>query len=359
MVTSADIRLRLAGFLPWDDRIEPEIGSTGPAPGSGAIELPERLPLPVRTRLEPAGGAARLVGRIVDPDGQPRPLIVRWNRGALELIEVDEPPLGLAARSGGAWSIGREQLTAVTSRGAVLTRVGVSGIRILGTQTDAAWVCGLGSCTYVTASGSPSEFRLPWRDGFDACLDGESLTGWDPDQPGGIVTINPKGIVRRRDIGVERALFERPLAFGEHEALSAALRTLVHRGPGGNQSMVMAGAGLRNDGVPFFAGHIGNRTWLWQGSSAAIPVEPPLAEHILAVLDGRVLVRSGRTARWWDMTSGQPGADVDDEPEAIVRLGWVQNDPYPFVAAENGELLVATSGPDGVAILGMHWPPLS
>jgi hypothetical protein len=358
VVTPGDVGLRSVGFVRWDDRLEPKTGSAGPAPGSGAIEVPGRPPLPVRTRLEPAGGAAALVGRIVDPDGQPRPVIVRLGPGNAELIDVDEPPQALAARSDGAWSLGREQLTAVASGGAVLTRAGVSGIRALSAPADAAWVCGVSSCAYVTATGSLTGFRSPWRDGFDACLDGESLTGWDPDEPGGVVSLDPTGDIRRRHLGVDRAPFERPLVFGNQEVLSAALRTLVHRGPSGERSITMTGAGLTTDGVPFFAGQIENRSWLWLGDAPPITLEAQSSDQVLAVSNGRVLVRSGAITRWRAVTSQQPDADdvVVDKPEAIIALGWTQDDPYPFVAAENGELLVAASGPDGVVVLGLRWP---
>ena len=356
VTTDGGIRLRLVGFLPWDDVVAPVIGPTGPAEGAGAIEIPGRQTLPGRTRLEPAAGGGGLIGRVVDPGGEPRPLAVRFVDGAAALIDID-PPLALAPADNGFWSMDRDGLSAVSAQGVVRVRLAVSGIRILPGPNGGVWVLGADRCWFVNAVGGVSEFSSPWREPFDSCVDGDALTGWDPDRSGGLVSLSSTGHLQRRSLDVHRGLFERPLAFGPGESLSAALRTLVHRESARERAVAMTGAGLTSDGVPYFAGRVGDRMWLWRGNSPAQELVPADTEQIVAVQGNRVLTWSGQRAAWWELRASDQGPAETAGSGVVVASGWRVFDPYPFFSAPGGEAVFASSGPTGVAVLRLCWPP--
>lgn len=356
MASAGDIRLRSIAFLPWDEQLEPVIGAPGPAEGAGAIEIPGRRMLPVRTWLEPVVGPQGVLGRIVDPDGSPRAVAVLVTGGATAFVET-RPPLALVPGRHDFWSMDGAGLAAIDRTGEVRVRVDVTGIRALPGPAGGVWLLGAEKCWYVSDTGAVTEWPAPWRDPFDVCVDGDGLTGWDPDRRGGVVRLENSGALTYRDLGVEGALFERPLRFGAQELWASALRTLVHRGRSGERRVTLAGAGITEDGAAYLAGRTAEHAWLWRTDSPPQRLQLADGDQVVAVSGDRMMTWSGHLASWQFVD----GAAVPDLPPAsaqdVLEHGWATTTAYPFTSGPDGEVVVVASGPTGIVVLALNWPP--
>lgn len=352
-----DVQPRLLTFLPWDDTLPVAVGTTGPEPGAAALEIPGAVRTPLRTWLEPTAGPNGAAGRIVDPDGRARPLAAAPDG---RLLTLPARPSGLAPRARGVWMLTEDSLIAVEPDGAVAVDTGFTGVRLVPARDGAVWLLGLDSCRHVTRDGQVTA-AVPWPDPFNACPDGDNLCGWDPGQPGFLVITTPDGTLERRDTGGVPAPFERPLAAAGTSVLSARLQTLVYRSGDVRSSLTMIGAGLTADGQPFLAAECDGRAWLWR--AGARPIALPLLDggprQVLRACGDRILVRAGGTALWWENGAARDEVAVDETTyrEKLFADSWVVTAPFPFSATADATVVLAASGPTGIAVLAVRWLP--
>ncbi|HEV2782702.1 MAG TPA: hypothetical protein VGX25_25200 [Actinophytocola sp.] len=355
MSIPGDIRLRQVTFLSWDDPLPVTVGPSGPAPGSGAIEIPGSRQTPTRTWLEPTAGPAGVAGRIVDPDGTARPVALGPDGG---LVALPAPPSAVAPRAGGVWALTEESLTGVDADGSVAVRTGFGGVRLIPAAGDAVWLLGSDTCRHIAGDGTVTA-QAPWSDPFNAAVAGADLCGWEPGNPTGMVCVAPDGTRGHRDPGRTREAFERLLAFGETGIVTALLRTLVYRDPSRSTALALTGAGLTSAGQPFLAGEHDGRPWLWRAGAPPLPLPAEGRGQVLQVAGDRVLVRAGEVATWWegDVPVRKFPADELTFRDEIFPAAWLVSPPFPFSAGPDGSIVVAASGPTGIAVLTLRWPP--
>ena len=354
----SDVGLRLVGALAWGAGVEPQVGDPGPPPGAGAIEVPGRRRLPVRTRLDPAAGDGGVVARLVDPGGDARPLAVRLAPADTAVVAVEPAPLAVVPAADGLWTLDADGVAARDAGGSERLRRDLPAVRLVAGPGGGVWALGADRCWWLTTDGDVTEYAAPWRDPSGAAGAGGALAGWDRDRPGGVVLLGPGGESERWDLPDPAGPFERPLRLDRTDALTAALRTLVYRGPGGERALTLAGAGRTAEGDPFLAGTVDGRTVLWRAGRGPQDLALPEGEQVMAVAGDRVLTWSGARAAWWPLD--RPDAGPEPAPDgAPVDDGWAVTDPAPFVAGPELAALVAASGPDGAVVLALTWPPLA
>lgn len=325
--------LRLVAFVPWGAGIDPVVADTGPLPDAAALDIGGPRRLPARTWMEPCAGPAGVAGCLLDPDGGRRMVAVAPGPS---LVTLPSPALAVAPRTGGLWSLTEEGLDAIRADGTVVTSTDQAGVRVLPAPDDAVWVLGTDRARRLTADGVVTA-DVAWPDPFNACVAGDRLRGWDPERPGGLVTVDPGGVVSREDAaGAERELFERPLALAPGRVAGAVLNKLVVRDSAGRaSSLTVRGAGLDSAGRPFLA----TDDVLLHGGST--PIVLPEGGSVLAVDGDQVLTRTRSLDEDWYRTEAFP-------------VAWTVQGAFPLIAAPDGEFMVAASGPTGLAVLGFR-----
>lgn len=360
------IALRTAAHLRWDPSLPPEAAVPDPGPDAGAFGVPGPTRIPARPRAELSAGAAGTVARILDPDGLPRPRAV-WMDGPGTRLDLPGPPLSLAPRAdGGVWSLQRDGLHHVSAAGAVVSSVPMAGVRLLAAPGDGVWVLGLDAAWRVEDGGvvaGPDD----WRDPFGSCAWEGRLCRLERGGPPGVRCLDATGGSTVRAMAGEPGPFERLVSVDGEAVLTATASRLRRYGADGAMTeLAMAGAGLTAAGDPFLATRDGEATLLYAGGAPQRRLSPsaaglPADASVLAVDGERVLLWAGDRAAWMAGETVERAFEATDASYAaeIFPHAWRADEPYPFVAGGDGAILVAATGPSGMAVLEIGAPARS
>jgi hypothetical protein len=352
------VALRPVAHLPWDQSLPLEVSVTGPEPGAGAFEVPGPTRIPVRPLAELTAGAGGIVARILGPDGLPRPYAVRVE-GPGTTVSLPAPPLSLAPRAdGGLWSLQRDGLHHVSSEGAVVSSVAVFGVRLLPLGGDGVWVLGLDQAWPVQGGGTAAGPH-DWRDPLGSSVWNDSLCRPVPGGSAGIYCLDEAGRLTFSEMPTAPGPFERLVAMGSEFVLTSTADTLRRYGRDGPvAALTVRGAGRTAKGEPFLAAADGDATLLWFANAPPRRLSPSkaglsAAASVVAVQGERVLLWEGSRAAWFAGGDVERSFPVDDAGYAteLFPHAWRADRPYPFVAGRNGSVLIAASGPSGIAVL--------
>ncbi len=357
------IELRAAAHLRWDQAVPPEVAVVGPQPGAGAFGVPGPTRIPTRSRAEVSAGEAGTVARILGPDGLPRPRAL-WVDGPGTRVELPGAPLSLAPHAdGGVWSLQRDGLHHVAADGAVVSSVPASGVRLLGASGGGVWVLGLDGAWRVEAGGDVAG-PYDWRDPFGSCAWDGRLCRLERGSPPGVRCLDAAGRSTLREMAAEADPFERLVSVDGEVVLTSLAHTLRRRGAGGAVAeLAMAGAGLTAAGEPFLATRDGETLLLHAGGALPRRLSPSRAglaadSYVLAVDGERVLLWAGDRAAWMAGETVERALEATDASYAaeIFPHAWRADEPYPFAGGRDGAVLLAATGPSGIAILEIVAP---
>lgn|GEM_PF-1601211 len=354
------VRVRLVAHVPWGEELPDRVEVLGPEPGWGAFDVAGPRRVPVRSTLALAAGRGGVVARVVDPDGEPRPVAVRLDAGGT--TSLPGKPLGLAPRTdGGLWVLGADGLRAVGGHhGTAGAVVPVTGVVAVASDDDAVWVVGQDAATLVGGGGA-LVVRRPWGDPLGTvALDG-GIGRLEAGEPARVLRFAVDGSLDTTPLPGVLSPFERLVAVRGGEVTTSTVDGLVRYADrdGLAAHLTWAGAGLTDDGDAFAATLAGGRLSVWRADGGVVDLDVAgLARgRALAVRGDDVLVQDGTRAAWFRGGEVDRAFDVDDTTFAadVFPHAWRSDVPYPFAPGPDGSVLVASSGPTGAAVVAVDW----
>ena len=256
--------------------------------------------------------------------------------------------------SGGFWALYAGSLAHHAEDGMVLTRIAVAAQDLVADESGDAWAVTSDGALHVSVSGPVDGPRLPWpmRRGVTAL--GDALCGITLERAPRVRCLKPGG--GERDVRGEHAIeaLEGLLALDpQGNALVASGATVRHlRAAGAAAVREVHGAGLDDGGKPFVSRHAGSELIVTRsdGSEQRIAAPPGVPAFGVLPIVGAV---------WFDARGGvESSVRIDEEAfrTEVFPHAW-QLAPVRGVAARSpAEVLISTSGPEGIAVLAMPIP---
>ncbi|HEX7839553.1 MAG TPA: hypothetical protein VF469_18890, partial [Kofleriaceae bacterium] len=192
--------------FPWSKLSGAAVVDVAPSSG-GMLELPGPRARPVRPHLELSASPAGTAARVVQGDGKVIALALREG----DVIPLPAPPAAVAARSDGVWAMYRDSLVAHDRQGVPRHKIALSGVALVGSASDAAWVASNEQAWYVEAGGA---VRGPfaWRDPLASFVTGDRLCARDRHDARTVTCLASDGTASKAVLAVALAPLEQPIA---------------------------------------------------------------------------------------------------------------------------------------------------
>ncbi len=349
--------------LPWNQSLKLDVVEVEPPPNGSFIELPGPKRRPVRPYLEPFANQDGIAARVLKGDGEAMPMAIILGEKT-KVMPLSEPPLALSLRKdGGIWVQNRETLIHYETTDTKIRSLKFSGITLVGGIDSAVWVVGLDDAWFVTADGS---VRGPyaWDAGFGSVTRGNVLCGLTKREPRAIKCLDTNG--KEQSISLDASLepFEKLLALGNDKIITMDASILRYRR---NTVEVMTqtiqGAGITSTGEAFISGRTndGIRLCTSQGIEKIFSLPFQLSENntlpVVAIEGERVLAYGMDRAAWYDRERIENTFTVDEKEyrEKVFPHQWILGTTRFATATSNGTVILSTTGPDGVALIGLRW----
>jgi len=334
--------------------------------GGGLMELPGPRTRPVRPHLELSDGRDGVVGRVVRGDGRALPLAIVLSDGSATTVRLESEPLALAPRAdGGVWALSPGGLIGYSADGAMSTHVDVSGQALVAAGSS-VWVVSQGAAVFVDGEGSSLSRPIEWRANDRLATSDQALCGISKSDPPHLTCIDPDGTERRYAVPALEPLEQLLYVGGDGELVTLSGSTVRrHRSDDAPTQTIIQAAGIDEDGAPFVGGSDdeGVHSLTVGQTVSQLPGAPDAPE--LGVMP--VVARRGATslayaqdrAVWYD-TDGQIASSfsVDDDRyrDDVFPLAWHLAPVRGIAAISAEEVLVSTSGPTGLVVLGVTLP---
>jgi len=360
--------------LQWNHTIRADPVEIGPLPPDVAQVTGRPGPkyYPVRSYIEETFANPAGLGLMVAwGNGQTMPVAILVGE-TTKVIQLTKPPQILSVRSdGGVWT--SYPLSHYDSTGTIKKVVEVSGTDLIGVEGDAVWVMDFNQAWFVSSSGDVRG-PYPWK-GFNSSVgSGVALCTLEGDGVRRVQCLEPDGKKRF----VAPLLPQNPegklLAFSDNwlltgDEVGGALSYYNSAGVAANLNI--ENAGITSTGEAFVSFRKDNK-WadvcLSNGISRRFSIQYntpsidlPFRLSVAAVEGSRTLVYGFDRAVWYEGSRIENSFTVDDNVyrKDIFPHHWRTATHFVTAKSSDGTIIISTSGPTGMAIIGMRWHPES
>ncbi|MBE9093537.1 hypothetical protein [Tychonema sp. LEGE 07203] len=290
------------------------------------------------------------------------------------IIKLLKPPGNLSARSdGGVWT--NYPLSHYDSTGALKRVVEeVSGVELVGAQQDAVWVIDLDRAWFVNAEGDVRG-PYPWGGFYASVGSKKALCHLNRDATRRVECLEPDGKKRYPALSLPRELTGGLLSFSKDRLLTGDITGgyLNYYNTGGLAAkLTIENAGITPTGDAFISIIVDDK-WVdvcvSNGTSRRLSIkydDPlrfpfPLKLSVAAVDGDRTLVYGFDRAVWYKNERIEKSFAVDDRVyrKDIFPHHWRTSTNFVTADSSDGTIILSTSGPTGMALIGMRWHPES
>ena len=370
----------------WNNPIQLEVVEMQPPPPDAAQVrgIPGPKYYPVRPYIETFVSPKGLASIVVKGNEKTIPTAILASKTA-KVIPLLESPGSLSARSDGVWAISNESsLSHYDTTGVLKRSVEVPGTRIVGVEEDAVWVMSLDEAWFVSASGN---IRGPyqWRGFLGSIGSKQALCQLEGDTIRRVQCLEPDGKKHFIHLSLLQTSKGKLLSFSNDRLLtgdiaSGALGYYSTRNFTAN--LTIENAGITSTGDAFVSLNTNNE-WadvcMSNGTSRRLYIKYekqnlpfslpfihnsfpfPLRLNVIAVEGDRTLVYGFDRAVWYNGDRIEKSFTVDDNVyrNDIFPHHWKTSTNFVTANSSDGTIIISTSGPTGMAIIGMRWNPES
>ena len=361
-------------ILKWNNPIKLNVVDVGwPDPSVAQVTYlagPKSYPMRpyIKQTFANSTGLASIVSQ---GDGKTLPLAVLIGK-TTKIIKLLQPPGHLSARSdGGVWT--NHPLSHYDSTG-TLKRVvkEVFGVQIVGAEGDAVWAIDLDRVWFVNGEGDVRG-PYPWGGFIASVASKQAICHLNRDATRRIECLEPDGKKRYPPLSFPSELTGGLLSFSNDQILTGNITggSLNYYNTAGLAAkLTIENAGLTPTGDAFVSILVDNE-WadvcVSNGTSRrfSIKYDDPLRFPIplrlgVAAVDGdRTLVYGLDRAVWYKGSRVEKSFTVDDNVyrNDIFPHHWRTYTHFVTAKSSDGTIIISTSGPTGMAIIGMRWNP--
>lgn len=348
-------------IVPWSRLPGAQIVDVA-APSGGAFEVPGPKLRPVRPWLELAGSPAGVAARVVQGDGAAAALALRGD----QVVPIGAGALAVSARRDGLWVMYRDHLVHHDVAGVEKQRVELAAVAMLGAADDSVWVVGSAQAWHVDAAGAVRG-PYPWEQPLASFAAGDALYVRDKRDARTLLALRADGARTTRPLAFELQPLEHPISLdGDRVVTLQGVTVRVHLGGEISSTHTFQVAGVGEAGRGFVVGAEGSELALWQQATAAggspearrfpkvgagsLAAAAVTGEQVSLYAQGQVaLHRSGAAGA----AAGGETAAIDEVGyrEAIFPQAWLLSPRAAIAAAPGAGLVLAASGPAGVALV--------
>jgi hypothetical protein len=355
--------------LEWNNPINLEVVTLSPLPPDQApTGIPGPKYYPVRPYIEETfANPAGLASMVALGTGQTMPVAILVEKNT-KAIQLSEPPLNISVRrDGGVWT--NYPLSYYDSTGNVKKVVKQLGTDMIGVEGDAVWVMDSDKAWFVSSGGNVRG-PYPWK-GFNSSVgSGVRLCTLEGDSTRRVQCLEPDGKKHFIHPLLPQKLRGKLLFFSDKWLLTANITGgyLSHYSTTGiTTKLNIKNAGITSKGEAFVSIGSDNK-WadvcLSDGTSRRFSIKyhtPPLRLSVVAVEGDRTLVYGLDRAVWYKGDRVEKTFVVDDNVyrKDIFPHHWRTSTNFVTANSSDGTIILSTSGPTGMAIIGMRWNPES
>jgi hypothetical protein len=361
-------------LLEWNNPIKLDVVDVGwPDPSVAQITyLAGPKSYPMRPYIKQTfANSTGLASIISQGDGETLPVAVLIGK-TTRIIKLLKPPGNLSARSdGGVWT--NYPLSHYDSTGALKRVVEqVSGVQLVGAQQDAVWVIDLDRAWFVNAEGDVRG-PYPWGGFYASVGSKQALCHLNRDATRRVECLEPDGKKRYPPLSLPRERTGGLLSFSNDGLLTGNITggSLNYYNTGGLAAkLTIENAGLTPTGDAFVSvrvddewadvcvsNGISQRVSLKYDDPLRFPI--PLRLSVVAVEGERTLVYGFDRAVWYKGSRPETSFTVDDKRyrNDIFPHHWRTSTNFVTANSSDGTIILSTSGPTGMALIGMRWHP--
>jgi hypothetical protein len=369
----------------WNNSIKLEVVEMQPPPPEAAQVrgIPGPKYYPVRPYIETSVSPEGLASTVVKGNEQTMPTAILVNK-TVKVIPLLESPGSLSARSDGVWAISNQSpLFQYDTAGALKRSVEVPGTEIIGVEEDAVWVMSLDEAWFVSASGKVRG-PYPWK-GFNSSVgSGIALCTLDGNSVRRVQCLEPDGKKYVVPIALHQPIKGTLLSFSKARLLTVGIAGALgyYSTRNVNADLTIENAGLTSTGDAFVSINVDNK-WadvcISNGTSRRLSIKYekpdlpfsipfihnsfpfPLRLNVVAVEGERTLVYGFDRAVWYKGSRPETSFTVDDKRyrNDIFPHHWRTSTHFVTANSSDGTIILSTSGPTGMALIGMRWHPES
>lgn len=363
-------------FIKWNNPIKEDIVELKPLNAARIIPGPGPKSFPARPYIITNASPGGLASAVYKGDDEKIPIAL-WVGNTVRVIPLVEKPLRLIARSdGGVWmSTHQALLFHYDSKGALKHKVNLPGTDIVGVDGDAVWVMTDDKAWFVNANGDVRG-SYPWK-GFNRSVGSKQavcqLVG---DKIGRVQCLEPDGKKHFIHLSLSHIPGGRQVLFFSDDNILTGdpLGYFHYYSMGGiTADLIIENAGLTPSGDAFVSIRTPNdwaEVCLNKGMGRRVSLKYnsqlshiPRSLSVVAVEGDRTLVYGFDRAVWYKGEQIEKKLAVNNNSDYgndIFPHSWGVN-RYDFVTANSsdGTIIISTSGPTGMAIIGMRWNPES
>jgi hypothetical protein len=368
------LKIWIIAELKWNHTIRADPVEVGPLPPDVAQVTGRPGPkyYPVRPYIEETFANPAGLGSIVAwGNGQTMPVAILVGE-TTKVIQLTEPPQNLSARSdSGVWT--NYPLSHYDSTGTIKKVVKVAGTDMIGVEGDAVWVMDFDRAWFVSSGGNVRG-PYPWK-GFNSSVgSGVALCTLEGDGIRRVQCLEPDGKKHFVAPLLDRNPQGKLLAFSDNWVLTGSNvggALGYYNSTGVAVDLNIENAGITSTGEAFVS-FLNDNKWadvcLSNGTSRrfsiqynAPSVDLPLRLSVAAVEGDRTLVYGFDRAVWYKGSQIEKSFTVDDNVyrKDIFPHHWRTYTHFVTAKSSDGTIVISTSGPTGMAIIGMRWNPES
>ncbi|WP_150111468.1 hypothetical protein [Oscillatoria nigro-viridis] len=359
-------------FIEWNNSIKEDIVELKPLNAARIISGPGPKSFPARPYIKTYASPGGLASTVYKGDDETMPIAL-WVGDTARLISLSETPLDLSARSdGGVWISTHQTLLFHYDRaGALKHRVNLPGTNIVGVDGDAVWVMTDEKAWFVNVNGDVRG-SYPWK-GFNRSAGSkQAICQLERDKIRRIQCLEPDGSKHFVNISLPKSPSGKLLFFSDDKLLTGSIGSgdLGYYSTGGIAAdLTIENAGMTGSGDAFISMRTDDdlaEVCLTKGTGQRfalkykIPSFPlPVILSVLAVEGDRTLVYGADRAVWYKGSQIEKSFTVDDNVyrKEIFPHHWRTATNFVTANSSDGTIIISTSGPTGMALIGMRWHP--
>ena len=358
-------------FIKWNNPIKEDLVELKPLNAARIIPGPGPKSFPARpyiiTNASP-GGLASAVYKGDDENIQ----IALWVGNTVRAIPLAEKPLRLIARSDGeVWMSTHQAIFHYDSKGALKHKLNLPGTDIIGIDGDAIWVMTDEKAWFVNANGDVRG-SYPWK-GFNSSVGSkQAVCQVVGEEIGRLQCMEPDGKKHFIHLSSQIPGGAQVLFFSDDHIITGNGMGYFHYYSTGGivAELSIENAGLTPSGDAFVSMRTPNE-WaevcLNKGMGRRVSLKYntqsshiPRSLSVVAVDGERTLVYGFDRAVWYKGEQIEKKLAVNynhDYRNDIFPHSWGTSTNFVTANSSDGTIIISTSGPTGMAIIGMRWNP--